>query len=500
MSAICYIRVSTAEQAKQQYNLPTQEKKVRDHCAREGWPVLQLFPDRGASARTEDRPEFQKMLAYSRKHKGKVTHVVVADLSRFARNVRDQANAITELQQLGIKVVSVDEPIMDDTAVGKFMRNMTASVNQYYSDVLAERIKGRMDEGFKAGRFLHYAPIGYKNVDKNLVVDPERGPLIRQAFEMLASGNYPTTDAVLKLVTGLGLRTRKGNVVTKQSWGRLLANPVYAGWIVSGQKRVHGQHEALVSDAVFQKVQERIGGKSVPHKAISDDFPLRGLVRCASCGNFLTSGWVRGRKDRYPRYWCWNPKCHHKCGVGRDDLEAQFIALLERMEPTAELIAQLPVIAARQWETRKVRIAKDAEQLSKRLADQQTLNQRAIRSKIECEISAEDFQVMKTAIAAEEARIQEQINALDSERSAMKDLIEQAQVQSIDLVAAWRDGSTALKQEMVRGFFPQGLPYSNERKFFEPANRELMDMQIRGLRTAVDEWNAENSIGAGDGI
>ena len=71
----------------------------------------------------------------------------------------------------------------------------------------------------------------------------------------------------------------------------------------------------------------------------------------------------------------------------------------------------------------------------------------------------------------------------------MKDLIEQAQAQSLDFVAAWRNGSTAQKQELFRGFFPEGLPFSNE--------GDLMGMQIGGLRSAVD---GHGKNGAGDGI
>lgn len=225
----------------------------------------------------------------------------------------------------------------------------------------------------------------------------------------------------------------------------------------------------------------------------------RRLSKCTACGKNLTSGWAQGRKERYARYWCWTKGCG-KVGVSRDELEAQFLALLKLLEPTAELIAMLPVIAAREWQTRKARIAKDAEQLSKLLADQTTLNQMAIRAKIRGEISAEDFQIEKDRIAAEEGRIRKQINALDSERSAMQDLIEQAQVQSLDLVAAWRNGSTAQKQELVRGFFSEGLPFSNERKFFEPGNRQLRDMQLRWLQANLIDGKPENNIGAGDGI
>jgi hypothetical protein len=137
--------------------------------------------------------------------------------ARGPRSLLNQGDAIAKLQQLGITVVSVDEPITDDTAAGKLARNMLGAMNQFFSDSLSERIRFRMDAGFKEGRFLHYAPIGFLNRNPNLVVDPERGPLIRLAFEMLATGNYTTTDAVLKLVTSLGLRTRRGRVLTSRA-------------------------------------------------------------------------------------------------------------------------------------------------------------------------------------------------------------------------------------------------------------------------------------------
>jgi DNA invertase Pin-like site-specific DNA recombinase len=476
MGAVLYIRVSTAEQAKQQYNLPVQENKNRDFCQQQNLRVLRLFTDRGESARSTDRTEFQKMLAYCRENRGKVSHVVVADLSRLARNVVDQGTTIAMLQQLGITLVSVDEPITDDTAAGKLARNMLGAMNQFFSDSLSERVRFRMKAGLDAGRFLHYAPIGYNNVEKDLVVDPQRAPLIRHAFELIASGNYSTTDSVLSLVTAMGLRTRKGRPVTKQSWGRLLSNVIYCGWIKSGENQVRGKHEPLISEETFQKIQDRINGKSRPHAKLNEDFPLRGFVKCSGCGKNLTGGWAKGRKERYARYWCWQKGCG-EVGVSRDELEADFIAVLSLMQPTADFLAQLPLIAAREWEIRKVRIGKDAERLSKRLADQDTLNRKAIEAKINGDISVADFKVMKDSISAESERIKEQISAVDSERSAMQDLIAQAQVQVIDLVAAWKGANVNQKQEMAKGLFDGSLLYSPEKKFFEPRNTVIRDMQ-----------------------
>ena len=339
MGAVLYTRVSTAEQAKQQYNLPAQNKKVRDFCAQGGHRVLRLFEDRGESG-SVDRPEFQKMLSYCRENRGTVSHLIVADLSRLARNVVDQGTTIFELQQLGITLVSVDEPITDDTAAGRLARNMLGAMNQFFSDSLSERVKFRMKAGLDAGRFLHYAPIGYLNVNKDLAVDPERAPLVRKAFELLASGNYSTSDAVLNLVTGLGLRTRRGRPLTKQSWGRLLRNPIYTGWIVSGDTRVRGKHEPLISEEIFQAVQDRINGKSRPHAKVNEDFPFRGFVHCARCGKKLTAGWAKGRKEHYAHYWCWQKECR-AVGVSAKELEAQFVGLLCLMEPTAEYLAKL---------------------------------------------------------------------------------------------------------------------------------------------------------------
>ena len=124
---------------------------------------------------------------------------------------------------------------------------------------------------------------------------------MRQAFELMASGRFATGDGVLKLITSLGFITRKGRALTKQTFARMLSNPLYTGWIVSGEARVLGNHDPLVSEELFQNVQERINKKSRPHKKLNEDFPLRGVVRCAKCTKPLTAAWVKGRSKLYPR-------------------------------------------------------------------------------------------------------------------------------------------------------------------------------------------------------
>jgi site-specific DNA recombinase len=352
--AVLYARVSTKEQAQQNNSLPVQEGKFRDFCTRTGLEVIKMFIDK-QSARTDERPQFQAMLMFCRQNRKRIACVVVADLSRLARNVADQAHTISTLAQLGIKLESIDEPNLDGTATGKLSANVLGAVNQFFSDSLSERTKYRMEALVKTGRFLWPAPLGYLNVDKKLVGDPERAPLVRKAFELMSSGSCPTGDAVLKMVTGMGLRTKKGRAVKKQTFARMLSNELYAGGIVSKDVRVKGVHDPIVPEHLFQTVQDKLNGKSSPHKRQSEEFPLRGIVRCAKCGKNLTVGWAKGRKERYAHYWCWTKGCR-AVGLRREELEGQFVDLLSRMQPTAELIAKLPELAAREWEERKIRI------------------------------------------------------------------------------------------------------------------------------------------------
>ncbi len=414
MGAVGYLRVSTLEQASINNSLPVQQKKFQDHCSRNTLAPLDSFVDK-QSARNAERPAFQRMLAYCRKNKTRVRCVVVADLSRLARNVVDQGQTIAELGKIGIRLVSVDEPNIDTTAAGKLATNILGAFNQFFSDSLSEKTRFRMQAGREAGRWLWVAPLGYLNdtATKRIVLDPERAPLVTKAFELLREGTF--IGDVMRQITALGLRTRKGRLIPKQTFSRLVRNPFYAGWIVNGDTQVRGAHDALVTDDVFEQVQARLK-RHAPHDIERDTFPLRGFVRCARCGKNLTAGWVTGRNQKYPRYWCWTKGCR-AVTVRAERLEGLFRTLIGIIQPEAHLLASLPSIAARSWEQRKERIAIDAKSLARRLQDQTTLNEKTIKAKLLGELSEDDFRTMKASIERETQQIQAQIAALDAESS-----------------------------------------------------------------------------------
>ena len=253
-----------------------------------------------------------------------------------------------------------------------------------------------------------------------------------------------TTEAVLKIITSMGLDTRKGRPITRQTFHKMIQNPFYCGWIVSGETRVKGSHAPLISEELFQAVQSKLNGKSTPHKKLNEDFPLRGFIRCYKCNKPLTAGWAKGRNERYARYWCWTKGCG-AVARSKEILENHFFILLTMLKPTAYLLSKIPELAARSWEDRKSRIAADAKVLSNRLAEQNTLNQKAIVAKLNGTLSEDDFQLMKKSVNEEKLRIESDIKTLDSERSSMEDLISQTQNQVIDFGESWRKASDPRK-------------------------------------------------------
>jgi DNA invertase Pin-like site-specific DNA recombinase len=164
---------------------------------------------------------FQEMLSFCKQHRCEVDCVVVQDLSRFARNNSDQALCIAELKKHGIKLYSVFEQNIGDTAAGKLAANIHGTFNQYFSDALSEKMKERMEASAASGRFPWPAPVGYLNVkgSPNIVPDPVRAPLIARAFELVAAG-HKRAD-VLKIINDAGLRTKLGNRLSGQTFHAL---------------------------------------------------------------------------------------------------------------------------------------------------------------------------------------------------------------------------------------------------------------------------------------
>ena len=345
-NAVIYIRVSTDEQAQDALNLPNQKMRCGNYCQQRTWPVVEWFIDAGESARTSDRPEFQRMLAYCKNKRNKVRYVVVQDLSRFARNNRNQGEAIFQLGLSGVSLRSTYESNIDETAGGKLAANIFGSFNQFFSDSHSEKQKDRKRQAVLGGRVPWRAPIGYLNVDakegSNIKPDELYAPLVRRAYQLMMTGLHKKTE-VLKILTDEGFTSPKGKPLPAQTLDRILRNPLYAGWVTlpcdPTVEPVRALHEPLVNQDTFDRVQAILNGKKPPETRrlkSNPEFPLRRLVRCEACGKPLTGAVCRGRSGgHYPRYWCRQQGCR-AVSLPKAHLESEFQAFLGRLRVDGE--------------------------------------------------------------------------------------------------------------------------------------------------------------------
>ena len=167
------------------------------------------------------------------------------------------------------------------------------------------------------------------------------------------------------------------------------------------------------------------------------------------------------------------------------------------MQPTAELLAKLPTIAESNWKQRKERIAAERKQLTTRLNEGTVLNRKAIASKLRGELTEADFQAVKGHLEENMAGIDDQLKALDNERSTIEQLIVDAEHDIVNLARAWLKGGINERRELQNTLFPEGLRFSPDFLPFEPGNRTLMTA-VSELVTELGEcWWALQDLNLG---
>ena len=465
--AVIYVRVSTIDQVEN-FSLSTQEKQCRQFCTSHAFDVDKIFVEEGESAKTTNRTQFQKMLAYCRENKGRVQWVVVYAVSRFARSVHDHAQTRAHLASLGISLRSVTEPF-DESSQGKLMESLMASFAQFDNDVRAERTVVGMKAAIQAGKWPFKAPLGYRNGDRkpgspSLILDPERGPLVKQAFELYATGLH-TRKKVLEMISVAGLRTANGKRVSAQTFDQILRKPVFAGWLqVNGWgERRRGDFEPLVSQEIFDTVQALLNGKRMAvttHLRNHPDFPLRHFVKCGCCGKPLTGSWSKGRSKLYANYRCQNKQCK-AVSATKADLERGFIEFLERMQPKPEYVKLFNAIVLDVWKEKQAQTFTLNVSLRQHLDD---LNRRKDRLE---EAFIYEEAIDRATYARQLDKLNEQIVLAEmQERDAKLEaydvdaVLNFAEHVILNAARLWTEFSSDQKQRLQKVLFPDGVTFA----------------------------------------
>src|ERR1039457_4151690 len=332
-----YARKSTDVEDKQVMSIDAQLHELREFAAREQATIVAELIEK-QSAKTPGRPIFNDMLA--RIEAGEADGILAWHPDRLARNSIDGGQIIYLLDTGKIKTLKFPTFRFESDPQGKFMLGIMFGQSKYYVDSLSENTKRGLREKVRRGEYPGPAPIGYLNDyrTKKIIVDRERAPYIKQAFEMYATGKV-TYDHVRVFLGQHGFRTKSGKLLGRRHIGQLFHNPVYYGHFKYNGEVHEGAHEPIISKSLFDSVQYIMQDRFrwAPRDKTLKRTPkaFMGLLRCGGCGGGITAEIQKG----HVYYRCTKKNRVRRCTqpfIREEALDAQISALLKPYELRAD--------------------------------------------------------------------------------------------------------------------------------------------------------------------
>ena len=337
LRAALYMRVSTGRQAEYDLSIPDQRSQLKSWCRVNGYEVVAEYVEAGASAGDDRRPAFQQMIERACDGEHAFDVIVVHSYSRFFREAFEQEFYLRKLAKHGVRVVSITQPVGDETEpVHAMMRKVIALFDEYQSKENAKHVIRSMKENARQG-FWNGAtpPLGYKLIEvekrgakikRKLDIDPVEAETVRLIFRLYLRGDGSSgalgVKETVKWLNARGHRTRRGKTFGVGSLHKLLTNTVYVGrWrfnLTSSKTRTRKADDEVVEIPVpaiieldtFEQVQRQLHARSPRRQAprvTTGPILLTGLAVCATCrgGMMLRTGTSKGGRV-YRYYTCSN--------------------------------------------------------------------------------------------------------------------------------------------------------------------------------------------------
>ena len=181
-----YPRVSTDDQVREGFSLDEQEKEMKKLCMYKNYQIYKVYREEGVSAKNMNRPKFQEMMQDLKD--GKINRIIVYKLDRLTRSIQDLEVICKLIEKYHCSLDSVSEEINTDTAMGVFFIRMTTILAQLEIERTSERTKFGLKGAAKNGHFCGKAPIGYRKINKKLVIDDLESEVVKEIFDDYVNG------------------------------------------------------------------------------------------------------------------------------------------------------------------------------------------------------------------------------------------------------------------------------------------------------------------------
>ena len=324
-----YARVSSDRQDVD-LSVAAQLRALGDYAEKNDCVVVREFVDEAESGRVADRPQFQAMIDEA-KTNAPFEAILVWKFSRFTRKREHAVAYKSMLRRRGIRVVSITEQA-DDTAAGRLLEGIIETIDEFYSENLAQDVTRGMREAASRGFWMSSeAPLGYKRVmvqdgpkkRPRLEPDPGSSHIVRRIFDLSEAGK--STLDIARILNDEGIASPRGKPWGKTSVHAILINETYTGtltWGVNAKNgadpvRVENAFPAIVDRKQFDRVGKLLRARAprlVNPRRVASPFLLSGLVRCKTCRRALT-----GQGSKYAQFTYYVCQTLMKRGKGSCD-------------------------------------------------------------------------------------------------------------------------------------------------------------------------------------
>lgn len=512
-----YARVST-DYFEQLNSLENQKQYFTEYIGdMPNWEFAGGYIDEGISGvTTKKREKFNEMIDDAMD--GKFDLIVTKEVSRFARNTLDSIQYTRQLLANGVAVYFQNDNINTLDEDSEFRLTIMASMAQDESRKISSRVKWGHHQAIKNGVVLGNSNIfGYRKADKRLYIDKEQAAIVRELFELYATGKYSMKNLETYFYNK-GVRNTRGNKLAHNTMANIIRNPKYMGYYVGNKVQIIDMFTKkqkflpeeewvifkdetgeivprIVSEELWERANEVLKVRSLDviqkQNKTNHNNLLTGKLICAHCGKPYYRKDSVSKKGTANSAW----RCSGKIKNGAESCpsmtiyENEIIPILEdvfkssqqNINELSELIMRLSEELLNTNEG-----ANRIETLNKSIANEQKKKQKLLQLNIEGRFPDSEFVRMSAECDEEINRCQEEINAITNQMQNRKDVNKElAEIRSIlDLAAESLDGDE-LDRSFVDRFIKQILVYPKENRMRLEIELNAGEKVIKNLAKSV---------------
>lgn len=406
MNAVIYARYSDSKQREE--SIEGQLEACHNYAEDHDYIVVHEYIDRAFSARTDRRPQFQKMIHDS--EKGLFHVILVYQYDRYYRNKDESAYYKFILNKNNVSLIAVTEPVSDDFG-GMMLESFYQLMAEKYSADLSQKVKrGHHTNAGKTMSNGGTTPLGYKIENHHYVLDEEKAPIVKEIFQKYASG-----WSMKKICDDLNerqLKTAQGAAFNKNSLHTLLKNRKYLGIYIYDGNEIPGGMPQIIDQELFDKVQDvmKANKKAPARSRARAEYILSGKLFCGYCRNGMVgvsaNKKINGESQIYNYYRCktsLHQKTCKKKTVRKEYIEDIVISECKRLltAPNIKRIAKEVVKIAQSMEDNSEikRLEKSVKELENS-KENQMVNLRACKDDAVRNMILEDLSKLAADIKA----------------------------------------------------------------------------------------------------